>query len=144
MIPSLRETLAQLVYKVQAALAGNNCSSVFWAGNLKNKDLNGEEILSQVKEMNYSVIFISFFNASCVHWILLQTTSITRSSLSGDNASDYGMPSIGGSNNSKKASASQKAKPRKRKLRSIGEEEEGEDDDQGETSSKSSSRSRCF
>lgn len=48
MIPTLRETVAQLMYKVQAALAANQCSSGFWAGNLKNKDLNGEEILSQV------------------------------------------------------------------------------------------------
>lgn len=48
LVPQLRETIAQLVYKVKAALAANNCSSGFWAGNLKNKDLNGDEILSQV------------------------------------------------------------------------------------------------
>lgn len=48
MIPQLRETLSQLMYKVQAAVVGNNCSSGFWAGNLKNKDLHGDEILSQV------------------------------------------------------------------------------------------------
>lgn len=49
MIPSLRETLTQLVYKVQAALAANKCSAVFWTGTLKNKDINGDEILSQVR-----------------------------------------------------------------------------------------------
>lgn len=48
LIPTLRETVSQLVYKMKAALAGNNCSSGFWAGNLKNKDMNGEDILSQV------------------------------------------------------------------------------------------------
>lgn len=49
LIPQLRETLSQLLYKVQAALVGYNCSSIFWAGNLKNKDLEGDEILSQVR-----------------------------------------------------------------------------------------------
>lgn len=49
LIPQLRETLSQLMYKVQAALVGTNCSSIFWAGNLKNKDLHGDEILSQVR-----------------------------------------------------------------------------------------------
>lgn len=48
MIPQLRETLSQLMYKIQAAVVGNDCSSIFWAGNLKNKDLHGDEILSQV------------------------------------------------------------------------------------------------
>lgn len=48
LIPSLRETLSQFMYKVQAALVVNNCFKGFFAGNLKNKDLNGDEILSQV------------------------------------------------------------------------------------------------
>lgn len=48
LIPPLRETLSQLMYKVQAALVVNNCSSIFSAGNLKNKDIHGDEILSQV------------------------------------------------------------------------------------------------
>ena len=29
-------------------LAYNNCDSAFWLGNLKNRDLRGNEILSQV------------------------------------------------------------------------------------------------
>lgn len=70
MIPPLRETIAQLVYKVKAALAANNCSSGFWAGNLKNKDLNGEEILSQVLLIEidfncFSSIFIGIFQLFC-------------------------------------------------------------------------------
>lgn len=32
---------------MKAALAANNCSSAFWMGNLKNRDLQGEDILSQ-------------------------------------------------------------------------------------------------
>ena len=31
----------------QAVLAYNNCDSVFWIGNLKNRDLQGNEIQSQ-------------------------------------------------------------------------------------------------
>lgn len=51
LIPPLRETLANLLYKVGAALAANQCKSVFWTGNLRNKDMYGEEILSQVKTL---------------------------------------------------------------------------------------------
>lgn len=36
-----------LNFRVKAALAANNCSSAFWMGNLKNRDLRGEDILSQ-------------------------------------------------------------------------------------------------
>ncbi|XP_050510228.1 Fanconi anemia group D2 protein isoform X3 [Diabrotica virgifera virgifera] len=46
-VPQFRLTLESLVYRVKAALAANNCSSAFWMGHLKNKDLHGEEILSQ-------------------------------------------------------------------------------------------------
>lgn len=34
-------------FRVKAALAANNCCSAFWMGNLKNRDLQGEDILSQ-------------------------------------------------------------------------------------------------
>nr|CAI5860801.1 unnamed protein product [Callosobruchus analis] len=33
--------------KVKATLVANNCSDAFWMGNLRNKDLEGEDILSQ-------------------------------------------------------------------------------------------------
>lgn len=36
-----------IFFRVKAALAANNCSSAFWMGNLKNRDLQGEDILSQ-------------------------------------------------------------------------------------------------
>lgn len=58
MIPSLRETITQLVYKVRAALEANNCMSGYWAGNLKNKDLNGDEILSQVRNDSLLKMYI--------------------------------------------------------------------------------------
>lgn len=32
---------------MKAALVANNCSAAFWMGNLKNRDLQGEDILSQ-------------------------------------------------------------------------------------------------
>ncbi|ETN67576.1 hypothetical protein AND_000597 [Anopheles darlingi] len=46
-IPYVRECVETLVYRVKAALVANRCSSVFWMGNLKNKDTHGELILSQ-------------------------------------------------------------------------------------------------
>lgn len=47
-IPGLRQTVESFNYSVKGALAANKCSSAFWMGNLKNKDMQGEEILSQV------------------------------------------------------------------------------------------------
>jgi fanconi anemia group D2 protein len=50
-IPLIRQTIENLVYRVKAALAANKCNSAFWMGNLKNKDLHGEEILSQLSQV---------------------------------------------------------------------------------------------
>ncbi|XP_053691195.1 Fanconi anemia group D2 protein [Sabethes cyaneus] len=50
-IPFLRETVETLIYSVKAILTANGCASVFWMGNLKNKDINGEIILSQGSEI---------------------------------------------------------------------------------------------
>ncbi|XP_004536027.1 Fanconi anemia group D2 protein [Ceratitis capitata] len=46
-IPALRETVETLVFRVKAVMAANKCSAVFTMGNLKNKDLHGDEILTQ-------------------------------------------------------------------------------------------------
>lgn len=46
-VPQFRLTLETLVYRVKAALVINNCSDAFWMGALKNKDLHGEDILTQ-------------------------------------------------------------------------------------------------
>ncbi|GAB5568276.1 Fanconi anemia group D2 protein isoform X4 [Prionailurus iriomotensis] len=46
-VPLLKKTLELLVCRVKAMLIFNNCREAFWLGNLKNRDLQGEEILSQ-------------------------------------------------------------------------------------------------
>ncbi|XP_060518844.1 Fanconi anemia group D2 protein [Cylas formicarius] len=46
-VPMFRHVLETLLFRVKAALAANNCSSAFWMGNLRNKDLHGDEIVSQ-------------------------------------------------------------------------------------------------
>uniref|UniRef100_A0A182W1S1 Fanconi anemia group D2 protein n=1 Tax=Anopheles minimus TaxID=112268 RepID=A0A182W1S1_9DIPT len=49
-IPFVRESVETLVYRVKAALVANRCSAVFWMGNLKNKDVQGELIASQLPQ----------------------------------------------------------------------------------------------
>uniref|UniRef100_A0A8C0WFD4 Fanconi anemia group D2 protein n=1 Tax=Castor canadensis TaxID=51338 RepID=A0A8C0WFD4_CASCN len=46
-VPLLKKTLELLVCRVKAMLVLNNCREAFWLGNLKNRDLQGEEIMSQ-------------------------------------------------------------------------------------------------
>ena len=47
-VPLLKKSLEVLVkVKVKAMLAANDCLDAFVLGNLKNRDLQGEEILSQ-------------------------------------------------------------------------------------------------
>lgn len=46
-VPALKKCLEAFVFRVKAVLAYNNCDSVFWIGNLKNRDLQGNEIHSQ-------------------------------------------------------------------------------------------------
>ena len=46
-VPAAKKTLESLIYRVKAMLAANGCVSAFWLGNLKNKNLQGEEIISQ-------------------------------------------------------------------------------------------------
>lgn len=150
MIPSLREILTQLIYKVQAALAVNKCSEVFWTGPLKNKDINGEQILSQVRILFFNLLFnmylfiISNYQFSLTHMCMIiiflcQATSITRSTLSND---PYRMEiEEEGANDrpgTSKAKRSSKPAPKSRRLRSVAyePEEDAPDDD--------ASRSRCF
>ncbi|KAF3828925.1 hypothetical protein GH733_003189, partial [Mirounga leonina] len=49
-VPLLKKTLELLVCRVKAMLIFNNCREAFWLGNLKNRDLQGEEIKSQNSE----------------------------------------------------------------------------------------------
>ncbi|XP_072308789.1 Fanconi anemia group D2 protein [Eucyclogobius newberryi] len=46
-VPALKKGLELFVYRVKAMLTLNNCQEAFWMGNLKNRNLKGEEILSQ-------------------------------------------------------------------------------------------------
>ncbi|XP_063989398.1 Fanconi anemia group D2 protein homolog [Diachasmimorpha longicaudata] len=47
LIPTAKIILEQLVYSVKGMLVLNNSSTAFWMGNLVNKNLDGQEILSQ-------------------------------------------------------------------------------------------------
>ncbi|NXS94658.1 FACD2 protein, partial [Jacana jacana] len=49
-VPLLKKSLEQFVYRVKAMLVFNHCQEAFWVGILKNRDLQGEEILSQASE----------------------------------------------------------------------------------------------
>ncbi|XP_038054583.1 Fanconi anemia group D2 protein-like isoform X2 [Patiria miniata] len=46
-VPAVKRNLELFVYRVKAMLALHKCQEAFWVGNLKNRDLHGEEILSQ-------------------------------------------------------------------------------------------------
>ncbi|XP_076003565.1 Fanconi anemia group D2 protein [Genypterus blacodes] len=46
-VPALKKSLELFVYRVKAMLTLNNCQEAFWIGNLKNRNLQGEEICSQ-------------------------------------------------------------------------------------------------
>ena len=47
-IPALRRSLESVVYRTQGMLEANNCGKAMTVGNLKNKDLEGNELSSQV------------------------------------------------------------------------------------------------
>lgn len=47
-IPAAKSVLERLVYSVKGMLVLNNSSTAFWMGNLLNKNLEGQEIFSQV------------------------------------------------------------------------------------------------
>lgn len=53
-VPQLKLTLETLVYRVKALLVANNCSEGFWLGNLRNKNLRGEDILTQASSVQAS------------------------------------------------------------------------------------------
>ncbi|XP_022104971.1 Fanconi anemia group D2 protein-like isoform X2 [Acanthaster planci] len=46
-VPAVKRNLESFVYRVKAMLTLHKCQEAFWVGNLKNRDLQGEEILSQ-------------------------------------------------------------------------------------------------
>lgn len=48
-IPNLKKTLESLIFRVKDILTRSGCLSAFWMGNLKHRDLEGQEISSQVE-----------------------------------------------------------------------------------------------
>ncbi|KDR12150.1 Fanconi anemia group D2 protein isoform X3 [Zootermopsis nevadensis] len=46
-VPVVRRTLEALIFRVKGMLVANNSADAFWMGNLKNKTIKGEEILTQ-------------------------------------------------------------------------------------------------
>lgn len=46
-VPAMKKIQETLLYRVKAMLAANGCANAFWMGNLKNKNLKGQEIVSQ-------------------------------------------------------------------------------------------------
>lgn len=47
-IPAAKSILERLIYSVKGMLVLNNSPAAFWMGNLVNKNLEGQEIFSQV------------------------------------------------------------------------------------------------
>ncbi|XP_055883251.1 Fanconi anemia group D2 protein-like [Biomphalaria glabrata] len=46
-VPTLKRALETLIFRVKAMLILNNCQDAFWVGNLKNRNLKGDEISTQ-------------------------------------------------------------------------------------------------
>ncbi|PNF22433.1 hypothetical protein B7P43_G16287 [Cryptotermes secundus] len=46
-VPIVRKTLETLIFRVKGMLVANNSPDAFWMGNLKNKTIRGDEIMSQ-------------------------------------------------------------------------------------------------
>lgn len=53
-VPPLKKSLESLIFQVKAMLAFHNCEGAFWLGNLKNRNLQGEEIISQLSQSHNS------------------------------------------------------------------------------------------
>jgi hypothetical protein len=49
-IPSVKKNLERVIFHVKSILEAHRCLKAFWVGNLKTKNLRGEEISSQVSK----------------------------------------------------------------------------------------------
>ena len=49
-VPGLKKCLDDLIYRVKAMCAANNAGELFELGKLKNRNIRGEEILSQLDD----------------------------------------------------------------------------------------------
>ncbi|KAG0275935.1 Fanconi anemia group D2 protein [Linnemannia exigua] len=48
MVPAIKKTMESLIFEVKLMLENNDASAAFWLGNLKHRNLAGEEISSQL------------------------------------------------------------------------------------------------
>lgn len=48
MVPSIKKTMESLIFEVKLMLENNDAGAAFWLGNLKHRNLRGEEISSQL------------------------------------------------------------------------------------------------
>ena len=49
-VPALKKCLEELIYRVKAMCAANNAGELFALGKLKNRNIRGEEIISQLED----------------------------------------------------------------------------------------------
>jgi len=47
MVPAIKKTMESLIFEVKLMLENNDAGAAFWLGNLKHRNLAGEEISSQ-------------------------------------------------------------------------------------------------
>ena len=59
-VPYLKKSLEIFIYRAKAMLAANNCLEAFDLGILKNKDLKGQEIITQQAEIKTGLIRRTF------------------------------------------------------------------------------------
>ncbi|KAI8597408.1 Fanconi anaemia protein FANCD2 [Dissophora ornata] len=52
MVPAIKKTMESLIFEVKLMLENNDAGAAFWLGNLKHRNLRGEEISSQLPEVS--------------------------------------------------------------------------------------------
>ncbi|KAF9359265.1 Fanconi anemia group D2 protein [Mortierella sp. AD094] len=52
MVPSIKKTMESLIFEVKLMLENNDAGAAFWLGNLKHRNLRGEEISSQLPDIS--------------------------------------------------------------------------------------------
>lgn len=56
-MPSIRSLLESIILKVKSIMVINGCTEAFFVGSMRNKDLQGQDILSQVIHIFKSVYY---------------------------------------------------------------------------------------
>lgn len=52
MVPAIKKTMESLIFEVKLMLENNDASAAFWLGNLKHRNLAGEEISSELPQIS--------------------------------------------------------------------------------------------